>query len=739
MKTTRKSVKIVALMLFIVMSLSSLFGCAQLFEDILSSDKNNNSDTNTGVNDNVETPGDTTADGGNNTVNGDNGTHSHIFGDWTVIKNATNTEDGLQERKCDCGAVEQQTIPASNKEYTITYSNLKSADYPTVNGYNSSEGLLNLPVIESEGYRFIGWYTSSIGGNIVDYIPKGSTGDYVLFAHWELVNYEITYKNVPDNTNPTSYNIESSLKLTTPTWRGLEFTHWSDQNGNTYTPDQNITFMPKAITGDLVLTANWKVLRNIATQSNVDNLISAYSNKDGHIYMIFELGTIEHVVLDNIIPDMYYKYEGMPINLSLSQTLSISEETAQTVAKTVSQSVSSTTSYSYASNWATENSYSENGEISSSVSANAGFVSASVETSLGYESSNSNSWGSTIGKDNSSSSSSETSNSVSNYISYKKDLSSTVSEDITVSETLPSGYYAYVHAANIIVFGVVTYDIATGNFYLDTYSRLDNMHSMMMYYANVNQLNNPSVEGLDFNIPEAKILDYVNNFYYVNYDANGGEGTMPTTLHSVNGSEKLAKNQFTKEGCVFAGWELETKDGVSIFLDEQSVSNLAEPRQIVSLKAIWTSDPNLDVAFTAVTKSGHITEGVPGVAAELRYSAVIEYRNRTANKVEVRIIWTATLGHHYVNPYSQNFKFSVGSVSSGKVTVVAFNTWNSEKSYDRSCTAESPWVTVELNSSDATTIDLVIYYWQANSNGTDVSGALADNLSKTWTINIPAC
>ena len=262
---------------------------------------------------------------------------------------------------------------------------------------------------------------------------------------------------------------------------------------------------------------------------------------------------------------------------------------------------------------------------------------------------------------------------------------------------------------------------------------------MMMYYANVNQLNNPSVEGLDFNIPEQKILDYVNSFYYINYDANGGEGTMPTTLHSVNGSEKLAKNQFTKEGCVFAGWELETKDGVSIFLDEQSVSNLSEPRQIVSLKAIWTSDPNLDVAFTAVTKSGHITEGVPGEAAELRYSAVIEYRNRTADKVEVRIVWTATLGKYYINPYSQNFKFSVGSVSSGKVTVASYNTWSSEKSYDRSSTAESPWVTVELDGSGATTIDLVVYYWQANSNGTDVSGALADNLSETWTINIPAC
>lgn len=613
MKTTRKSVKIVALMLFIVMSLSSLFGCAQLFEDILSSDKNNNSDTNTGVNDNVETPGDTTADGGNNTVNGDNGTHSHIFGDWTVIKNATNTEDGLQERKCDCGAVEQQTIPASNKEYTITYSNLKSADYPTVNGYNSSEGLLNLPVIESEGYRFIGWYTSSIGGNIVDYIPKGSTGDYVLFAHWELVNYEITYKNVPDNTNPTSYNIESSLKLTTPTWRGLEFTHWSDQNGNTYTPDQNITFMPKAITGDLVLTANWKVLRNLATPASDTTLHTVYSEEEGLIYFYYDLGTIQHVVLDDINPSLYYKTEGMPMNLTLSNTVTISNEKAESISNTISQSISQTDSW--ASSYSKSETHSENWnkEIDAGLEAGIGggkekggsigdgkigasikklfnwSVKAHVDYTYGWgeNDTTSETWGSS--ESHSSTTSESYSKSVVSSLAYKEQISSEIVESYSINAELPSGYYAYVHAGNVRVIGIVTYEVGTGYLYLNTYCYLDNMHSMIMYYADVNQLNNPSVEGLDFNIPEEEIINIVDNSYYVRYDANGGEGTMPTTLHSVNGSEKLAKNTFTKAGCTFAGWELTTADGVSILLDEQSVTNLAAAHQVVVLKAKWTS------------------------------------------------------------------------------------------------------------------------------------------------------
>ena len=757
MKTSGKITRIIALMLLIAMSASTLFGCNLPNIDpdppVVDPDPpvhthaygewvivKEATETENGLKERTCECGEKEQQTIEPTV------HIHAYGEWVIVKDATTTEAGLMERTCECGEKEQQTIEPSGKEYSVTYRNIKTADYPAPNGYNSADGLLTLPEVSADGYKFVGWYTASIGGELVDYIPKGNKGDVILFAHWELIEYEITYRDVPDVTNVTTYTIETSLKLTTPKWSGLEFSYWSDENGNKYYPDGNITLLPKQTFGDLVLTANWKVLRNIATPSTPDkdeNLISAYSGDNGYVYMIFELGTIEHVVLDNILPDMYYKYEGMPINLHLSQTISIGEETAQSVAKTVSRSVSNTTSFSYATTWAHENSYSQNGSVSSTVGATIGNkdiaqISASVEAKQGYESSDSSSWGSTTGRDSSSSSSSGTSESVSNSIAYKKDLTSTFSEDITVSAELPSGYYAYVHAANIIVFGIVTYDVKTGNYYINTYSRLDNMHSMMMYYANVNQLNNPSVEGLEFNLPKEKIENYINNLYYVNYDANGGEGTMETTLHTVDGAEHLAVNKFTKPGHLFAGWELTTKDGVKIFLDGQSVTNLGSAKEVVTLKALWTADTIADPTPITTTNTGWVSKSSstnPG----LKYSAVIECRNRTATTVEVRITWTATIVKGGYDRYGQYFKFSSGSASSGNIKVVSFDKWKNSASSDRSETASSAWITVPVSSASATSVDLSVYYWQTNSKGTDMYKYDGTPCVKaTWTVDIPA-
>ena len=45
-------------------------------------------------------------------VCGDKVEHTHSFGEWTVTKEATCTEDGEQTRTCDCGYSETQVIPA---------------------------------------------------------------------------------------------------------------------------------------------------------------------------------------------------------------------------------------------------------------------------------------------------------------------------------------------------------------------------------------------------------------------------------------------------------------------------------------------------------------------------------------------------------------------------------------------------------------------------------------------------
>lgn len=38
--------------------------------------------------------------------------HSHVFGEWKTVKEATCTEDGMQQRTCECGEIETQEIQA---------------------------------------------------------------------------------------------------------------------------------------------------------------------------------------------------------------------------------------------------------------------------------------------------------------------------------------------------------------------------------------------------------------------------------------------------------------------------------------------------------------------------------------------------------------------------------------------------------------------------------------------------
>ena len=672
----------------------------------------------------------------------DNPEHVCVFGEWNVIKEPTNTEDGLREKTCSCGKTVQEVIEASGKEYYIQYRNLKTAEYPEENGYNSKDGLLTLPTPEAEGYVFIGWYTASVGGELVDYIPEGSNKNYILYAHWDLVTYEITYKNVPNNTNVTSYDIEDKIKLETPKWSGLVFTHWSDENGNIYNPDENITVLPERMYGDLILTANWKVLRNIATPAADGAVLrSSYVSEQGIIYFVLELGTIEHVVLDNIYPEMYYKYEGMPINLTLSKTVSIGEETAQSIANTISQSISQTNSFSYAYNWGSENSLTQSADLSLSATAGKeGIFSVGVEATIGASSTGSSSYGHSNSRDFSSSSSSSSSKTIASSLAYKKEMTTEITENISIAASLPSGYYTYVHAANIGVYGVVTYDVATGNYYIDTYSRLENMHSMIMYYADVNQLNNPAIEALDFEMPYDKIKEYVNSAYYVEYDANGGNGRMPTTLHFAGEESKLSKNQFTKEGFLFNGWEVTTSEGIKTYHDEAVIKDLGSSLQTVTLKAIWVEDPNYDkdVVYTLTTKSGYVSKGVSGVTPNIKYSATIEYRNRTENSIEIRIVWKTTITDSYWTAYGQNLKFTIGSQTSSRLKLCGYQGLPKGNG-NRSVTGTTGWMTVPLNTDGATSLNIKIYYWQTNSNDLDMyTYDKTAKVDTTWTVDIPA-
>jgi len=158
----------------------------------------------------------------------------------------------------------------------------------------------------------------------------------------------------------------------------------------------------------------------------------------------------------------------------------------------------------------------------------------------------------------------------------------------------------------------------------------------------------------------------------------------------------------------------------------------------------WDSTSAKTITFTytptavsATTKSGYISNDT---YYKLKYDVTIEHQNRTKDSVQIRVTWTATLsGSGTYNNYAQCFRASVGSVSTGNVTVVKQGTWGSTSSSTRSQTKSSGWITVPLSTTNATSVNLAAYYYQANANGTDMTqGYGTASLNTTWSVALPA-
>lgn len=185
------------------------------------------------------------------------------------------------------------------------------------------------------------------------------------------------------------------------------------------------------------------------------------------------------------------------------------------------------------------------------------------------------------------------------------------------------------------------------------------------------------------------------------------------------------------------------KYGTTNVIFAQEFSGYTTP---ASQSVVWDSTSAKTITFTytptdvgATTKSGYVSQST---YYNMAYNAKIEYRNRTATSVQIRVTWTTTVsGTQYRNAYAQLFRASVGSVSTGDVKIVSYGTWSDYSSSPRSATKSSDWITVSLDTTNATSVNMSIYYYQANSNGYDMShypGEYTGYLSTTWVIALPA-
>ena len=77
------------------------------------------------------------------------------------------------------------------------------------------------------------------------------------------------------------------------------------------------------------------------------------------------------------------------------------------------------------------------------------------------------------------------------------------------------------------------------------------------------------------------------NTYTIAYDANGGSGTTAQTAATYDADARLARNGFTREGYVFAGWATRAS-GPVVYLPGAAVRNLSSAQGgVVTLYAVW--------------------------------------------------------------------------------------------------------------------------------------------------------
>lgn len=152
-------------------------------------------------------------------------------------------------------------------DYTISYENTKGADNSNATGYNINSDKITLSDISMPGYSFIGWY---IGDDKITEITSDRAANITLTAHWNAINYSITYHNVDgaDNTNPTSYTVDDlPIELKDLTKNDFVFLGWyTDENFSS-----KITEISSGTPEELNLYAKWGTFSSVTLY--VDNEI----------------------------------------------------------------------------------------------------------------------------------------------------------------------------------------------------------------------------------------------------------------------------------------------------------------------------------------------------------------------------------------------------------------------------------------------------------------------------------
>lgn len=146
----------------------------------------------------------------------------------------------------------------------------------------------------------------------------------------------------------------------------------------------------------------------------------------------------------------------------------------------------------------------------------------------------------------------------------------------------------------------------------------------------------------------------------------------------------------------------------------------------------WDSTTAKTITFTYTPTSVATSQSVASGAwwtkssyTYINYATSVEYQNRTASSVQIRVVWTnsftSTSGRY---GYQQCFNASANGVGTGDILICEASEWSSSFTGTKSKTVTSGWITVPLNTTNQTTISISGSWWDNNSKSGSWSGTI---------------
>lgn len=145
--------------------------------------------------------------------------------------------------------------------YKVTYSGISginNASAMTPTTYKYGTGIAVLPTPVKVGYDFLGWFTSSTGGEKVTSISATDSGNKTLYARFAPVVYTIVYKVDGNEVGSQTVNYADSVTLLKHSVANRHITDWELVSGSAITKYAQGSKLPAPLTnksGDVILNA----------------------------------------------------------------------------------------------------------------------------------------------------------------------------------------------------------------------------------------------------------------------------------------------------------------------------------------------------------------------------------------------------------------------------------------------------------------------------------------------------